>query len=41
MNSNKQKKRIRKLEDGSFEIIESEEQKEKRMKKSEESLQDL
>ena len=29
MNSNKQKNRIRKLEDGSFEIINSEEQKEK------------
>ena len=33
--------RISKCEDRSFEIMESEEQKEKRMKKSEESLRDL
>ena len=33
MNSSKQKNRIRKLEDGSFEIIKSEEQKEKEGRK--------
>lgn len=33
--------RISKLEDGSFEIIESKKQKEKRMKESEESLKNL